>query len=177
MDQRFYSRSSSCASVGERRDLAIRGVFSRVYTLLVSCTTPGCFFVILGYVPGYQTWLLWSYSGMYPGSKPGYLFCTRVDTRVPNLVIFLMLGHTPGYRTWLFWLHLRRYPDTYPGYFGYICIYPNTKSAHFGHTRVCTRVTPEYTPTTHTLAAAGVVIGKRSAAVCSGVCTRYLIAK
>ena len=48
-------------------------------------------------VPGYQTWLFWSYSGKYPGTKRVVLVILRVDTRVPN---------------WLFLSYSRRYPGT-----------------------------------------------------------------
>ena len=47
--------------------------------------------VIIGEVPGYQTWLFWSYSGRYPGTKPGCFGHTRVGTLMANLFVF---GHT-----------------------------------------------------------------------------------
>ena len=34
-------------------------------------------------VPGYQAWLFWSYSGRYPGTKPGCYGHTLVSTRIP----------------------------------------------------------------------------------------------
>ena len=54
------------------------GVFSRGYTL--------------GYVPGCQSQLFWSYSGMYPGTKAGYFGQSRVYIRVLKLVVLVMLG-------------------------------------------------------------------------------------
>ena len=94
-------------------------------------------------IPGYQTWLLRSYSGLYPGTKPGCFgharVCTRIPnlvvfviigyfdhTRVPNLIVLVILGYVLGYQTRLF--------RSCPG------IYPGTKPGYFGTTRACTRV-------------------------------------
>ena len=98
-------------------------VFNRVPNLVVLVNTRVG--TLLGYVPGYQTWWLWSCSGMYPviplvhtllrGTRVPTLLvlvktrlCTRVPTllvlaktrvctRVPNLVVFFILGYVPGY--------------------------------------------------------------------------------
>ena len=54
-------------------------------------------------IPGYRTWLCWS----YPGTEPGYVG----HTRVPNLVRLVI----PGYQTCVCW----SYPGTEPGYVGH----------------------------------------------------------
>ena len=138
----------------------------------------------LGYVPEFQTWLLWSYSGMYAGiksgmypiSKPGCCghtrVCTRVQsrvcTRVPNLVVLVILGYVPEYRTWLFGhtractrvdclVILGHVPDFQTWLFwSYSGIYPSTKPGCFGHTRAGTRVPPRV----HTLLNAEHTLGR-----------------
>ena len=72
--------------------------------------------VVLGYVPGYQTWLFGSYPGMYPGTKS---------------VCLVIPGYVSGYQT-CFFCHTR-------------LLYKGTKPVCFDHTRVCTWVPREYT--------------------------------
>ena len=76
------------------------------YTLRVPCTKP-VFFVIFGYAPGYQTWLFWSFSGMYPGTKPCCFGHSPVCTRVSKLFVLVILRYVPWYQIWLFWLYSR----------------------------------------------------------------------
>ena len=86
-------------------------------------------------VPGYQSWLFWSYSGRYP-----------VIPRVYHLPRSILL--VTGYQTCLFWSYSGMYPGTprvYPilRYSRvYTMGYPGTKRACFGHTRAYTPGTP-----------------------------------
>ena len=99
---------------------------------------PKCLMVILAYIPGCPTWLFWSYSGTYPGAKPGCFGHTRVYTRgavpgcfshtraytrVPYQVVSVIIGYIPGYPTWLFWSYSGLYPGAKTGCFGYTRVY------------------------------------------------------
>ena len=107
--------------------------------------------VVLGHVTGFPQGLspITVYTLAYPGTKPGWFGPTRVGTRVfpeyilspsyiltgtrvPKLVVLVILRHAPEYPQSISPKYTLRYPCTIPG-----C---------FGHTRVGTRVFPEYTP-------------------------------
>lgn len=99
--------------------------------------------VILGHVPGYQTWFLGSYSGMYTGTKLGCWSHARIHTQVPNVTVWVILGHVRGVPPLAVYVILEvcvRVSILVVRFiFGYSGMYPVTKPG-CGHTRVCTRV-------------------------------------